>query len=78
MMFTAHQDNLVISVEGGRYDVDVRERSRTSVFWEEAGTEVRRCSWFYRPEGDTRFVPYDEDYAAKLEVNLDHIVTVEN
>ena len=59
---------MIVSVEGGRYDVDLIERTRHAVYWEEPETKVRRCSWFYKPDGDTRFMPYDEDFAEKLEV----------
>ena len=62
------QDNVVVSVEGGRYDVDLIERCRTSIYWEEPVSQIRRCTWFYRDDGETRFLPYDEDFADKLEV----------
>ena len=55
-------------MEGGRYDVDIIERTRQAVYWEEVTPKVRRCSWFYKPEGDTRYMPYEEDFAEKLEV----------
>ena len=58
-----------MSVEGGRYDVDIIERTRTSVYWEESTSFVRRCSWFYKEDGESRFLPYDEQAAEKLEVN---------
>jgi len=58
----------LVSVDGGRYDVDVERRVRQSVYWDESGSHVRRCSWFYRSDTDNRMVPYDEDFAAQLEV----------
>ena len=58
----------VVSVDGGRYDVDVEQRVRRSVYWDESDSLVRRCSWFYRSETDSRMVPYDEEFAAQLEV----------
>ena len=64
------QNNRPVDVEGGRYDVDIPERLKKSVYWEEEHSQVRRCSWFYRPEGDSHFVPYDEKFAAGLEVTL--------
>lgn len=57
-----------MSTDGGRFDVDVIDRTRAAVYWDELTTEVRRCSWFYRPEGETRFVPYPEQLSDKLEV----------
>ncbi len=62
------QDNVIVSTDGGRYDVDLVERSRTAVYWDELPSQVRRTSWFYRPEGDNQFVPYEETMAEKLEV----------
>ena len=59
---------MVVSTDGGRYDVDVIERTRTAVYWDEPSNTVKRCSWFYRPDGDNRFVPFDEDFCEKLEV----------
>ena len=60
---------MIISVQGGRYDVDLIERSRTAVYWDEAASYVRRCSWFYKEDGESRFLPYEESIADKLEVH---------
>lgn len=46
------------------------DRVRTSVYWEEEPTEVRRCSWFYKGDADSRFIPYSEDFSEKLEVGI--------
>ncbi|XP_022287855.2 triacylglycerol hydrolase DDHD2-like isoform X2 [Crassostrea virginica] len=56
-----------IPTDGGRYDVDLSERQRLAVYWEEAPNPIRRCSWFYKREGDNRYVPYEEHFAQKLE-----------
>jgi len=58
----------LVSVDGGRYDVDVEQRVRRPVYWDEADSLVRRCSWFYRSDTDNRMIPYDEQFAALLEV----------
>jgi hypothetical protein len=58
----------IVSVNGGRYDVDVVKRLRRAIYWDEPETIIRRCSWFYRTDADTRTVPYEEDFAMKLEV----------
>ncbi|XP_001356520.3 proline-rich protein 36 isoform X1 [Drosophila pseudoobscura] len=57
---------LIVPVEGGRYDVSIKERTKTPVYWEGKGIEVRRCSWFYKGV-DSKYVPYSEDTAALLE-----------
>ncbi|EDV31730.2 uncharacterized protein Dana_GF14409, isoform D [Drosophila ananassae] len=57
---------LIVPVEGGRYDVNIKERTKTPVYWEGKAIEVRRCSWFYKGV-DSKYVPYTEDTAALLE-----------
>ncbi|GFR86757.1 SEC23-interacting protein, partial [Elysia marginata] len=60
-------NNTVISTNGGRYDVNVGQRTRTAVYWDSAPVAVRRCSWFFKREGDNRYIPYEEDFATRLE-----------
>ncbi|XP_058117333.1 uncharacterized protein LOC131284607 [Anopheles ziemanni] len=57
---------VIVHTDGGRYDVSIRERLRTPVYWNGPSNEVRRCSWFYK-NVDSRFVPYEEDVADMLE-----------
>ena len=33
---------MIIQTDGGRYDVDLKQRLRTAVYWEEPPAEVRR------------------------------------
>lgn len=61
-------ENVVLCTDGGRYDVQLYDRTRTSVYWEEEPTEVRRCTWFYKGDTDSRFIPYSEEFSDKLEV----------
>ncbi|XP_036341183.1 flocculation protein FLO11-like [Rhagoletis pomonella] len=56
----------IVAVEGGRYDVNIKERTKTAVYWECAPIEVRRCSWFYKGT-DSKMVPYEESIADLLE-----------
>nr|XP_057926893.1 phospholipase DDHD2 isoform X4 [Doryrhamphus excisus] len=58
---------VVVAVDGERYDVHVKQRKRYAVYWEQATTEVRRCTWFYKGDKDTRFLPYPEDFSNSLE-----------
>ena len=58
----------VVSTDGGRYDVEIGRRLRQAVYWEEEPVVIQRCSWFYKREGDNRYVPYDEAQAGRLEV----------
>uniref|UniRef100_A0A182QDM0 DDHD domain-containing protein n=1 Tax=Anopheles farauti TaxID=69004 RepID=A0A182QDM0_9DIPT len=57
---------VIVHTDGGRYDVSIRERTRTPVYWKGPANEVRRCSWFYKTV-DSRFVPYEEEVADLLE-----------
>lgn len=57
-----------ISIDGGRYDVILLERQRLVVYWEEESNVIRRCIWFYKREGDNRYVLYEENFVQKLEV----------
>lgn len=59
-------ENLIIPTDGGRFDVNIRERKKAPVYWTGDATEVRRCSWFYKGV-DSRFVPYDEGISDLLE-----------
>lgn len=61
---------MIIRTDGGRYDVQLYDRMRTAVYWEEEPTEVRRCTWFYKGDTDSRFIPYSEEFSDKLEVCL--------
>ncbi|ETN65443.1 hypothetical protein AND_002779 [Anopheles darlingi] len=57
---------VIVHTDGGRYDVSIRDRTRTPVYWKGTANEVRRCSWFYK-NVDSRFVPYEEEVADLLE-----------
>ncbi|XP_033476018.1 triacylglycerol hydrolase DDHD2 isoform X3 [Epinephelus lanceolatus] len=61
------EDEVVVAVDGERYDIRVKERKRYAVYWEQGPTEVRRCTWFYKGDKDTRFMPYPEDFSKSLE-----------
>lgn len=65
---TAGVEKRVVAVDGERYDVHVKERKRYAVYWQQAPTEVRRCTWFYKGDKDTKFMPYPEDFSNRLEV----------
>lgn len=58
---------VLVPTDGGRYDVNLHRRQRQPVYWEEPVSEVRRCSWFFKGEGDRWYLPYDELTAATLE-----------
>lgn len=47
--------------------MNILRRQRSSVYWQESPSEVRRCSWFYKRSSDTRYVPYEENVSTRLE-----------
>lgn len=61
-------ESVVLGTDGGRYDVYLYDRVRKAVYWEEEPAEVRRCTWFYKGDTDSRFIPYTEEFSEKLEV----------
>ncbi|KAJ8380026.1 hypothetical protein SKAU_G00008040 [Synaphobranchus kaupii] len=61
------KEEVVVATEGERYDVKLRERKRYAVYWEQAPSEVRRCTWFYKGDKDSRYMPYPEDFSESLE-----------
>lgn len=68
-------ESVVVSTAGGRYDVCLYDREMKAVYWEEEDLEVRRCSWFYKGDSDSRFVPYTEDFSERLEAEYKKAVT---
>ncbi|XP_038044465.1 phospholipase DDHD2-like isoform X2 [Patiria miniata] len=60
-------EDIIISTNGGRYDVNIQQRQRHAVYWDERPSSVRRCTWFYKSDGENRFLPYEEALADKLE-----------
>ena len=58
----------IVATDGGRYDVNLDKRLRYPLYWEEDVSVVRRCSWYYKGDAQSKLVPYKEDMAAKLEV----------
>ncbi|NXT24189.1 S23IP protein, partial [Syrrhaptes paradoxus] len=68
-------ESVVLSTDGGRYDVYLYDRMRKAVYWEEEPSEVRRCMWFYKGDKDSWFIPYTEDFSDKLEAEYKRAVT---
>ncbi|GJQ67816.1 hypothetical protein Trydic_g21102 [Trypoxylus dichotomus] len=56
-----------IPTEGGRFDVNILRRQKTSVYWDSKPSEVRRCSWFYKSHTESKYVPFEENIATQLE-----------
>ncbi|CAB3364606.1 Hypothetical predicted protein [Cloeon dipterum] len=65
--FQSGNKEIIVPTDGGRYDVNVHERKRVPIYWDQTPNEVRRCSWFYKNPLDSRSYPYEESFADKLE-----------
>ena len=59
--------SVIVSTNGDRYDCYLKDRFRRSVYWTETDQEIRRCTWYFKKEGHTKFIPYTEQFAFKLE-----------
>uniref|UniRef100_A0A8C7ALE6 SEC23-interacting protein n=1 Tax=Neovison vison TaxID=452646 RepID=A0A8C7ALE6_NEOVI len=73
--FQPDPESVVLGTDGGRYDVYLYDRVRKAVYWEEEPAEVRRCTWFYKGDTDSRFIPYTEEFSEKLEAEYKKAVT---
>ncbi|KAF7993119.1 hypothetical protein HCN44_005900 [Aphidius gifuensis] len=56
-----------VPTDGGRYDVEILKRQRLPVYWSGKPSEVKRSSWFYKGPTGSKYVPYDENIASRLE-----------
>jgi len=59
--------NAIVATNGDRYDCYIKDRFRRSVYWNEDDQAIRRCTWYYKKEGHTKFTPYTEQFSNKLE-----------
>jgi len=62
-----NKSSVTVSTDGGRSDVNLQTLQKTSIYYEEAPCEVRRCSWFYKRDSESKLTPYTIDVADKLE-----------
>ncbi|CAH8510344.1 unnamed protein product [Schistosoma turkestanicum] len=67
MKATIETHEIIVQVDGGRYDVHLKKRERRSVYWDESPGEVRRATWFYKPQGESRVLPFSERICDLLE-----------
>lgn len=61
-------DRESIATNGNRFDVNLVQRIRTPIYWDAIPNDIRRSKWFYLPEQEGRFIPYDEQMNEILEV----------
>lgn len=69
------REKYVISVKGGRFEVDLLELEKRPVYWiESKSSHVCRCLWFYKESNDQRYFPYDEEYSKFLEKEYERTI----
>ena len=68
--------NQTILTDGGRFEVNLTERRRTSIYWLSGSNHIRRCSWFYKnPNGaETNLIPFDEETSEYMEAEYEKAV----
>ena len=66
MLHRTNGSSSTVQTDGGRYDVNLDNMNRQSIYWKEESSKVRRCTWFYKEEN--QFVPYEVEISEKLEV----------
>lgn len=65
----------IVAVDGGRYDAIISERIKKPVYFEAKDLQIRRCTWFYRPDSSQRFIPFPEEASSLLEQHYSTCVT---
>jgi hypothetical protein len=66
-------DKEVVETDGGRFEVNMKERKRFSVYWSGGSNAIRRCSWFFKNPNNSEnsFIPFDEATAEFLEAEYE-------
>jgi len=60
--------SIIVSTDGGRYDVFLNKRIRKTIYWDEEDSLVLRGTWCYRHnQGQISNLPFDEEVASVLE-----------
>ncbi|RNA25641.1 phospholipase DDHD2 isoform X1 [Brachionus plicatilis] len=68
-------DKYLVCVKGGRFEVDLVNLEKRSIYWEDKNkSEVRRCLWFFKENDDTHYQPYIEEYSEFLETEYEKAI----
>lgn len=57
----------IVSTNGNRCDVNLIQRTHTSIYWTDQPNEIRRSRWHYLSAKDTHLIPLDESIDNILE-----------
>lgn len=66
----------IVVTDGGRFEVNLTQRRRASIYWTSGTNAIRRCSWFYKnPQGhEHNLLPFDEETADFMEAEYEKAV----
>ncbi|KAL7051502.1 hypothetical protein ACKWTF_004483 [Chironomus riparius] len=66
-----------VYTSGGRYEVNIKDRRRSSIYWMSGSNVIRKCSWFFMDEknGNQNLIPYDEHTGEFLEKEYEKAMT---
>ncbi|KAG5678646.1 hypothetical protein PVAND_008302 [Polypedilum vanderplanki] len=73
-------DDNVVCTSGGRYEVNIKDRRRSSIYWTSGSNIIRKCSWFYIDSLNSKngnIVPFEENLAIYLEKEYERAMTHE-
>ena len=58
-----------VVTDGGRCEVNLKDKKRSSIYWSSGKNAIRRCSWFYKnPRGNEQnLIPFEEATADFME-----------
>lgn len=67
----------VVVTDGGRFEVNLKERKRSSVYWSSGSNLIRRCSWFYKNpnNAEANLLPFDESTAELMESEYEKAIS---
>lgn len=67
----------VVNTNGGRYEVNIKEKRRSSIYWPSGSNAIRKCSWFYIDtlSENRNLIPYEEKISECLEKEYEKAIT---
>lgn len=67
----------IVITDGGRFEVDLKERRRSSVYWSSGSNAIRRCSWFYKNpnNAEANLLPFEESTADFMESEYEKAIS---
>lgn len=64
----------VVNTSGGRFEVNIKDRRRSSIYWSSGTNAIRKCSWFFME--NRNLIPYEEKISECLEKEYEKAIVV--